>query len=142
VAQRQHRIGSGFTWRKRWPWLCSGHGSKSFFIVPLRRDQPARSHDRVPMGREGEIRAAIATSAPKGQVQYPVSLLKTSFALKKLPGALGRLAPFNERGQERQARPLVVGCSTETGSDAGKVFLRASSSASSWRLRLSLSPSS
>ena len=46
------------------------------------------------------------------------------------------------RGQERQARPLVVGCSTETGSDAGKVFLRASSSASSWRLRLSLSPSS
>jgi hypothetical protein len=44
--------------------------------------------------------------------------------------------------QERQARPLVVGCSTETGSDAGKVFLRASSSASSWRLRLSLSPSS
>jgi hypothetical protein len=42
-----------------------------------------------------------------------------------------------KRGQERQARPLVVGCSTETGSDAGKVFLRASSSASSWRLRLS-----
>ena len=42
---------------------------------------------------------------------------------------------LNERGQERQARPLVVGCSTETGSDAGKVFLRASSSASSWRLR-------
>jgi hypothetical protein len=44
--------------------------------------------------------------------------------------------------QERQARPLVVGCSTETGSDAGKVFLRASSRASSWRVRLSLSPSS
>jgi hypothetical protein len=29
VAQRQHRIGSGFTWRKRWAWLCSGHGPKS-----------------------------------------------------------------------------------------------------------------
>ena len=28
VAQRQHRIGSGFTWRKRWAWLCSGHGPK------------------------------------------------------------------------------------------------------------------
>jgi hypothetical protein len=55
---------------------------------------------------------------------------------------LTTLAPLNERSQERQARPLVVGCSTETGSDAGKVFLRASSSASSWRLRLSLSPSS
>jgi hypothetical protein len=40
------------------------------------------------------------------------------------------------KGQERQARPLVVGCSTETGSNAGKVFLRASSSASSWRLGL------
>jgi len=38
--------------------------------------------------------------------------------------------------QERQARPLVVGCSTETGSYAGKVFLRASSRASSWRLGL------
>ena len=44
------------------------------------------------------------------------------------------------RGQAQQARPLVVGCSTETGSDAGKVFLRASSSASSWRVRFSLSP--
>src|SRR5262249_15287517 len=52
------------------------------------------------------------------------------------------LRPLNERGQERRARPLVVGCWAETGSDAGKVFLRASSSASSWRLRLSLSPSS
>ena len=37
VAQRQHRIGPGFTWRKRWTWLCSGHGPKS---VLLRRDPP------------------------------------------------------------------------------------------------------
>src|SRR5262249_34568648 len=60
-----------------------------------------------------------------------------------IPGAFGSVSrPLNERSQERQAHPLVVGCSTETGSDAGKVFLRASSSASSWRLRLSLSPSS
>src|SRR3984893_7734054 len=29
VAQRQSRMGSGFTWRKRWAWLCSGHGPKS-----------------------------------------------------------------------------------------------------------------
>src|SRR5438128_1518848 len=28
VAQRQHRIGSGFTGRKQWAWLCSGHGPK------------------------------------------------------------------------------------------------------------------
>jgi hypothetical protein len=58
------------------------------------------------------------------------------------PACGSRTMRANEKGQERQARPLVVGCSTETGSDAGKVSLRASSSASSWRLRLSLSPSS
>src|SRR6266516_7971532 len=52
-----------------------------------------------------------------------------------VPGAL------NETSQERQAYP-AIGCSTETGSNAGKVFSRASSSACSWRLRLSLSPSS
>jgi hypothetical protein len=49
-----------------------------------------------------------------------------------LPGVLGsklRVTACRSiaRGQEREARPLVVGCSTETGSDAGKVFLRASS---------------
>src|SRR5262249_11138334 len=32
VAQWQHRIGSGFTWRKQWAWLYSGHGSKSFLL--------------------------------------------------------------------------------------------------------------
>src|SRR5262249_54072995 len=32
VAQRQHRIGSGFTWRKRWAWLCNGHGPKSILL--------------------------------------------------------------------------------------------------------------
>src|SRR6476660_3132809 len=32
VAQRQHRIGPGFTWRKRWTWLCSGHGPKSVLL--------------------------------------------------------------------------------------------------------------
>src|SRR5437667_7128214 len=35
VAQRQHRIGSGFTWRKRWAWLCSGHGPKSVLLSPF-----------------------------------------------------------------------------------------------------------
>src|SRR5262249_48030448 len=32
VAQRQHRIGPGFTWRKRWAWLCSGHGRESVLL--------------------------------------------------------------------------------------------------------------
>ena len=32
VAQRQHRIGSDFTWRKQWAWLCSGHGPKSVLL--------------------------------------------------------------------------------------------------------------
>src|SRR5262249_41404589 len=50
------------------------------------------------------------------------------------------LAETQSRDLQAAARTLVVGCSTETGSDAGKVFLRASSGASSRRLRLSLSP--
>jgi hypothetical protein len=29
VTQRQDRIGSSFTWRKRWARLCSDHGLKS-----------------------------------------------------------------------------------------------------------------
>ena len=32
VAQRQHRIGAGFTWRKQCAWLCSGHGPKSVLL--------------------------------------------------------------------------------------------------------------
>src|SRR5262249_39851417 len=32
VAQWQHRIGSGFTWRKRWARLCGGHGPKSVLL--------------------------------------------------------------------------------------------------------------
>src|SRR5438034_4187681 len=32
AAQRQHRIGSGFTWRKRWAWLCSAHCPKSVLL--------------------------------------------------------------------------------------------------------------
>jgi hypothetical protein len=45
--------------------------------------------------------------------------------------------------QDSDVRHLeLVGCSTETGSDAGNVFLSASSSSSSRRLRMSLSPSS
>src|SRR5215510_9642103 len=40
-----------------------------------------------------------------------------------IPGAVGseKIIGFSS-AQERQARPLVVGCSAETGSDAGKVF--------------------
>src|SRR5262249_51133401 len=32
VAQWQHRIGSGYTWRRRWSRLSAGHGSKSFLL--------------------------------------------------------------------------------------------------------------
>src|SRR5439155_24688457 len=48
VAQWQHRISSGFTWRKRWAWLCSNHGPKSVFCPsPPRpaRPQPRQSAD-------------------------------------------------------------------------------------------------
>src|SRR5262249_39940 len=123
----------------QWSWL------KVLFIVPLRHDQPVRSHDRVPMAGKEEYGPPQRHPRPKGRYDTLSLFSKNSFASKKLNhsrpfGSVSRL--LNERGQERRARPLVVGCSAETGSDAGKVFLRASSSASSWRLRLSLSPSS
>ena len=31
-AKTRVRIGSGFTWRKRWAWLCSGHGPKPVLL--------------------------------------------------------------------------------------------------------------
>src|SRR5262249_82768 len=122
----------------QWSWL------KVLFIVPLRHDQPVRSHDRVPMAGEEEYAPPQRHPRPKGRYDT-LSLFSKLHSPEKLNdfrpfGSV--LRPLNERGQERRACPLVVGCSAETGSDAGKVFLRASSSASSWRLRLSLSPSS
>jgi hypothetical protein len=48
VAQRQHRIGSGFTWRKRWAWICSGHGPASVLLslsAATRCAQPRQSTD-------------------------------------------------------------------------------------------------
>src|SRR5438128_6204746 len=47
VAQRQHRIGSGLTWCKRWAWLCSGHGPKSvlLFLSAAACAQPRQSAD-------------------------------------------------------------------------------------------------
>jgi hypothetical protein len=39
VAQRQYRIDSGFTRRKQWTWLCSGHSRKSALLslsAPIR----------------------------------------------------------------------------------------------------------
>src|SRR5262249_13512431 len=67
VAQWQHRIGSGFTWRKQWAWLCSGHGSKSFLLPrPATTSPCAATTERRWPGRRNT--AAPATSAPKGQV--------------------------------------------------------------------------
>src|SRR5262249_963449 len=67
VAQWQQRIGSGFTWRKKWAWLCSGHGSKSFLLSLSATTSPcADTTERRWPGRRNT--AAPATSAPKGQV--------------------------------------------------------------------------
>ena len=54
----------------------------------------------------------------------------------------GQCPAFDCVGSRSTGAPVVVGCSTDTGSDAGKVSLRASSSASSRRRRSSLSRSS
>src|SRR5262245_64838023 len=67
VAQRQHRIGSGFTWRKRWAWLCSGHGPKSILLSLSAATRPCAATTECRWLRQG-IRAAAAISAPKGQV--------------------------------------------------------------------------
>src|SRR5262245_3013234 len=77
VAQRQHRISSDFTWRKRWAWLCSGHGPKSVLLSLSAATSPCVATTGRRWARKGGIRAAAATSAPKG---YSVSLLKTSCA--------------------------------------------------------------
>src|SRR5438034_7143768 len=48
VAQRQHRIGPGFTWRRRWAWLCSGHAPSPYGCPSPPRPvcaQPRRTAD-------------------------------------------------------------------------------------------------
>jgi ATPase family associated with various cellular activities (AAA) len=67
VAQRQHRIESGFTWRKRWAWLCSGHGPKSVLLsLSAATRLCAATTERRWAGKEYGQSAAI--SAPKGQL--------------------------------------------------------------------------
>src|SRR5262249_39253618 len=88
-------------------------------------------------GNTGKVRVSPGMSGGRGLAL--VMAQSPFYCRRDRPQGTGI---FRFSGQERQARPLVVGCSAETGSDAGKVFSRASSSASSWRLRLSLAPSS
>src|SRR5215831_10373733 len=70
VAQRQHRIGSDFTWRKQWAWLCSGHGSKSFLLSlsaptsPCAATTECRWPGRRNTGRRSDIRAQRAGMIP------------------------------------------------------------------------------
>jgi hypothetical protein len=45
----------------QWSWL------KVLFIVPLRHDQPVRSHDRVPMAGEEEYGLPQRHPRPKGR---------------------------------------------------------------------------
>src|SRR5262249_45522681 len=67
VAQRQHRIGPGLTWRKRWAWLCTGHGPKSVLLSLSAATRPCAATTKCRWAGKG-IRAAAAISAPKGQV--------------------------------------------------------------------------
>src|SRR6266436_4124508 len=67
VAQRQHRIGPGLTWRKRWAWLCTGHGPKSVLLSLSAATRPCAATTECRWAGKG-IRAAAAISAPKGQV--------------------------------------------------------------------------
>src|ERR1019366_3071424 len=67
VAQRQHRVGPGFTWRKRWAWLCSGHGPKSVLLSLSAATRLCAATTECRWAGKG-IRTAAAISAPKAQV--------------------------------------------------------------------------
>src|SRR6516162_7368702 len=95
--------------------------AQSPFLLPPRpaRAQPRRSAD----GPGTEDRPLPRHPRPKGRYDT-LSLLSKPHSPEKISGAFGLArASFRSSGQERQARPLVVGCSTETGSDAGKGVL-------------------
>src|SRR5262249_12374998 len=62
VAQRQRRTGSGFAGNELWSRLGAGHGPKPF-LLPPRTALRAATTEWAGKG----IRAAAATSAPKGQ---------------------------------------------------------------------------
>src|SRR5438034_2211576 len=79
VAQRQHRIGSGFTGRKQWAWLCSGHGPKSKLLSLSAATRLCAATTECRWAGKG-IRAAAAISTPKGRYDALCPLLKTSSA--------------------------------------------------------------
>jgi putative transposase len=128
----------GFVAKHRgiWPanWLCEALGvSRGGFYAWLTRPRSQRSRSDEELG--AKVRASfLASDRTYGARRVWHDMLAEGISCR-----LHRIERLM-RQQALRARPLVVGCSTETGSDAGKVFLRPSSSASSWRLRLSLSP--
>src|SRR6202043_595341 len=72
VAKWQHRISSGFTWRKRWEWLCSGHGPKSVLLslsaaIRLRAATTECRWAGKGIRAIAAISAPAAKSAPKGK---------------------------------------------------------------------------
>ena len=68
VAQRQHRIDSGFTWRKRWAGLCSGHGSMSFLLSLSAATSPSAATTERRWPGEEEYGPPQRDPAPNGQV--------------------------------------------------------------------------
>src|SRR5262249_16245265 len=66
VAQRQHWIGSGFTWRNRGAGLCSGHGFMSFLLPLSAAASPCATECR--WAAKGEYGPPQRDPAPKGQV--------------------------------------------------------------------------
>src|SRR5205807_610858 len=67
VAQRQHRIGPGLTGNGWWSRLSAGHGPKSFLLSLSAATGQCAATTECRWAGKG-IRAAAATSAPKGQV--------------------------------------------------------------------------
>src|SRR5262249_24305096 len=66
VAQWQHRIDSGLTGRRRWAWLCGGHGSKSFLLSLSATTSPCAATTECRWAGKGP-RAAARHPRPKGR---------------------------------------------------------------------------
>jgi hypothetical protein len=82
VAQRQHRIGPGLTWRKRWARLCSGHGPKSV-LLSLCLLKTSSAAEILVMTDPNADRNKIEISTLYSDEKIPCSLPKIPCSLQK-----------------------------------------------------------
>src|SRR5262249_43757029 len=95
VAQWQYRIGSDFTWRKEWGWLCTGHGSKPFLLSLCATTSPSATTEcrwpgRRNTGRRSDIRTQRGSMIPRlTNVTHPRSCPEDEVAYHVFEGGAG-----------------------------------------------------